>query len=78
VVVERKMDTAASLSNDHLVLWLAAILMLFGVGLGDIGIVALYASVVSLLQLEGLVSEANEDVTSDVTVCYAPRQGLAG
>jgi hypothetical protein len=47
------MDTTVSRKNDHLLLWLAAILMLFGVGLGDMGIVALYASVVNRLQLLG-------------------------
>jgi hypothetical protein len=51
--VEKKMETTVSRKNDHLLLWLAAILMLFGVGLGDVGIVALNASIVSSLQLLG-------------------------
>jgi hypothetical protein len=47
------MKTTVSRNNDQLLLWLAAILMLLGLGLGDMGIVALYASIVSRLQLLG-------------------------
>jgi hypothetical protein len=51
--VEKKMNTTVSLHNDHLLLWLSVALLLVGVSLGDLGIVALYASVVSRLELVG-------------------------
>jgi hypothetical protein len=51
--VEKKMNTTLSRHNDHLLLWLSVALLLVGVSLGDLGIVALYASIVSRLELVG-------------------------
>jgi hypothetical protein len=47
------MDNTALPHNNHLLLWLSVALLLIGVGLGDLGIVALYASAVSRLELVG-------------------------
>ena len=45
------MDTPAVRNNDHLLYWIAAILLLVGFGLGDTGIIIWCASFITFGQL---------------------------
>jgi hypothetical protein len=45
------MNITTSRDNDHLLYWIAALLLLIGVGLGDTVVIAWCASLVSVWQL---------------------------
>ena len=45
------MNAPASQNNDHLLYWIAATLLLMGFGLGDTGIIAWCASLITFWQL---------------------------
>jgi hypothetical protein len=49
--VEKQLNTPASRNNNRLVLWLASVLLLIGFGLGDMALIAWYASLATAWQL---------------------------
>jgi hypothetical protein len=55
-VAEKEMNVQASHNNDHLLPWMAAILLLMGFGLGDTGIIAWCTSLITLGQLVVITS----------------------
>jgi hypothetical protein len=49
--VEKEMNTPASQNSNRLLYWMASILVLLGFGLGDTGIIAWCASLITFWQL---------------------------
>lgn len=55
MLLEREMNIPALHSDDHLLNWLAAVLLLIGFGLGDATIVAWSASIITFWELVAVV-----------------------